>query len=157
MNVTWGKDLKMGANNFETTYAVQAMILKVLMATDFFHGLPFETKRPVQQELRLMRFSKTQLCSKIPGNQSLTVTLGTSDHHMLTDWKLGAWGTPPPKHWSDVLYASTTINSRVDPSAERISQNWDQVSWGLWSLTPERSRSKAALWNIAPTSFNINQ
>lgn len=54
-NFTWGKNLKVGANNFERTCAVQAMIPKVLRATDFFHGLPFETKRQLQAELGLMK------------------------------------------------------------------------------------------------------
>lgn len=122
-NFTWGKNLEIGANTFQKTCAVQAMTQKVLTATDFFHGLPFETKRQFQQELRVMRCSKTQLCGKEPGNSSLTVTLGTSGHHRLTDWQLGAWHALPLKHCSSVLYTSMANNYRTDPCSGWIPQN----------------------------------
>lgn len=45
----------MCADNFEKTCAAQAMTLKVLMATDFFHGPPFQIKREFQEKKEIVR------------------------------------------------------------------------------------------------------
>lgn len=43
------------SDNFEKTCAAQAMTLKVLMATDFFHGPPFQIKREFQEKKEIVR------------------------------------------------------------------------------------------------------